>query len=158
LNGIVHDPSPGQEIAKALKFGLAAPDPASGDEAGGFVVEWRSRQPLEWFPRAFEGRLEEREMFEYTGSLGEIGARLEARARAEGRGAGKAEGRAVGKAEGRVEEMAWLLREKFGPETARKAAILVPEGKFNMKGIGRMVLAFDTEESFLAAVREKFSG
>jgi len=27
-----------------------------------------------------------------------------------------------------------------------------------MKGIGRMVLAFDTEESFLAAVRKKFPG
>jgi len=64
----------------------------------------------------------------------------------------------VGKAKGKAEDMAWVLREKFGPETARKAATLVPEGKFNMKGIGRMVLAFDTEESFLAAVREKLSG
>jgi len=80
---------------------------------------------LEWFPRAFEVRLEERTMFEYTGSLGEIGVRWQAMA--------WAEGQAVGRAVGRAEEMAWLLREKFGPETARKAAILVPEGKFNAR-------------------------
>jgi len=117
-------------------------------------------------------------MFEYTGSLGEIGIRWQARARAEGLAQGLAKGLAKGRAEGlakgraegfakgfakglakgRAEDMAWVLREKFGPEMARKAATLVPEGKFNMKGIGRMVLAFDTEESFLAAVREKFSG
>jgi len=93
-------------------------------------------------------------MFEYTGSLGEIGARWQAKARAEG----EAVGMERGVAKGRAEEMAWVLREKFGPETSRKAAALIPEGKLNMKGIGRMVLAFDTEESFLAAVRKKFSG
>jgi len=97
-------------------------------------------------------------MFEYTGSLGEIGIRWQAMAWAEGQAEGRAVGMERGVAKGRAEEMAWVLREKFGPETARKAATLVPEGKFNMKGIGRMVLAFDTEESFLAAVREKLSG
>jgi len=60
LNGIVYDPSPGQEIARALKSGLAAPDRTPGNGAGGVTVESFRRQPSEWFPRAFEVRLEER--------------------------------------------------------------------------------------------------
>jgi len=56
----VYDPSPGQEIARALKSGLAAPDRTPGNGAGGVTVESFRRQPSEWFPRAFEVRLEER--------------------------------------------------------------------------------------------------
>jgi len=35
----VYDPSPGQEIAKALKSGLAAPGRTPGNGAGGIAVE-----------------------------------------------------------------------------------------------------------------------
>jgi len=38
-NGIVYDPSPVQEIAKALKSGLAAPGRPPGNGAGGVTVE-----------------------------------------------------------------------------------------------------------------------